>query len=488
MQPITRSLTCLAVVALLACGVAAQEKDPRVNPPIMPIGVESSSKAPGEASGPPAPAKPAVTPDQEPLSSGNWLGLGFWDGGRSYLVGGFSLNSGFDTNSQNTANGGWQSRSSFNARVGMQRVWSRSQFNLNYSIGGQLYNSRQSAAQRNGALVQSLGVSQSLSWRRWSLSLSESFTYLPESSFGGGVGAGSGFGNGGFGGLGGFGIPGLTIPGTPNPFVTPGQTILTTRGARISNSIGGQVGYSLSPRSQITANGAFSMLRFLEGNFIETNSMVFSAGYNYVLNSKDTIATRYVGQQMTFLGATGGVNAHNFHLSYARRVTGRMSFQISGGPAFNEMRSPLGNVTRRQSWSGMTGWQYAWPNLNVGASYSRSITDGSGVLSGANTHSVSFNVGRRLSQMWSGGASIRFAHNSSLSGLNGGTPASFESWNFGVRLSRPLGRSMSLNTSYNMQHQSRSVCALAGSGCIPTSLRHVFSVGFSWQMQPIGLE
>ena len=80
-----RFRTSCLVLALWASTVAAQEKDPRVNPPVMPTGAESSSKAPGETAGA-VPATPTVTPDQQPLSGGNWLGLGFWDGGRRDLI------------------------------------------------------------------------------------------------------------------------------------------------------------------------------------------------------------------------------------------------------------------------------------------------------------------------------------------------------------------------------------------------------------------
>lgn len=457
-----------AVAVLLPGYLAAQEKDPRLNPPVQPVGVESSSKAPGAAT--PAPVQ-TTTIEKEPLSGASWLGLGFLGGARSYLQPSFSLsqNADLETAGPNV----WRSQTQINAGLKLRREWQSYLVDLDYSLGGLAY----ASGQNQTSLVQAVNLGQQISRRRWTISMRDAFSYLPESSYGTPL----------LGNLNGNGLGSNLLNG--NPLYNPTQTLLTGGGSRISNMVSGQVQYDVNRQLAFTGSTSYSIFRFLNNsqNLFETNTLSVQGGVNYALNRFDTLAVTYSIQQTRFKGQTGGFDSQVVQLNYAHRINGRMSFQVGAGPDFRTFDFPGRPKDTRTSWSARTRFLYSLRNMDMGLSYSHSSTNGSGVLLGASTDSIEGSVSRKLFRDWSSSFSGGYARNESFAQTAVGTnQARFGTWKANAIVGRRIGRSVQLNGVYTFQSQEQTLCG-ATTLCLANTRRHVFGITFSWLFRQIEL-
>ncbi len=476
----------VAILSLTLClPVAwAQQKDPRVNPPVTPVG-ESSSKAPESTTSAPA-AVPAAAqePDTRPLTGVEDFSLGSLNSGRSFLVSGVRITQGFDSN-HNLAQGSsrFSHQTNVNGSVQLQHLWSRYTLAASYRAGGTLYSGRTGAR----APIHNLSLSQTILGRRWTALVSDSFSYLPEAAFG----------LGGFGGIGGIGpLPGSSLgdtlgvnQGTLNPILLPNQTVLTGRSTRISNQVIGQFSYVLSPRISWNVSGGYGILRFLEDGFIDSRNSSFRTGMNYQIGGNDSVGIFYGFGASSFEDTTRAFDSHTVSFSYGRRLTGRLALQFSAGPTISQFRNAVTGSGSRVSWSTRTMLQYALQDdMNLHLGYYRTITGGSGVFLGAQSDVVNVSLARRLNRIWSMGVDFGYAHNSSLRELNPGVQANatFNSYRAGVNFARPVGRYANLSLAYTLNYQNRGACVT--TVCNGRVLRHAFMLGFDWQFRPISLE
>jgi hypothetical protein len=487
----------LVVFCLLASAAAAQQKDPRVNPPIPPVTAgESTSKAPDD----PAAAAPAQTPDTSPLSGNEIWTLGNLSNTRSLLVPSFRFFQIGDTNTSSAPGSGRSSAvTSISGQIGLQWQKSAAQFHVDYRGGGVVYNS----VTGNQTHYHGLDLRYTASGRRLTLLLANSFVFLPEANFGGGglTGIGGGFGGnfgggfgntggvpGGGGGLGGFGggLGGNLQPGT-----VPSQSIFNGIGPRFSDTVITQIMMALNRRSSLTMSGSYGMLRFLDGGSIESNSYQFRMGYDFQITGRDTLAVSYMVGLQRFEGIDRSFDNHNVLLSYGRKITGRLAWQVGGGPRVNLFNNPLQGSGRNVAWTLRSNLVYSLANTNLTLNYLRATTSGSGVLLGAETDRVGVSFGRPLSRMWTGAVNFGYAHNRSLQELTTGTARNaFHSLTGGISLSRPMGRKGTLTFVYNTQYQRSnfSFCAPGTATCGRFMLRHHFGLGFTFGLGPYELE
>lgn len=483
---ITKQLRAVAWIAGLALVLSPalpaqqKEKDPRVNPPVTPAG-ESTSRAPDAAM--PTGAAPAqdVSPDSRPLTGAEEFSLGVLNGGRSFLIPTFRITQGFDMRSNQPDLG---HQTNINGSLQLQHVASRHTLTASYAAGGTVYSQRGLRTP-----VHNLSISDSIVGQRWSLLLSNSFSYLPESAFG----------------LGGFGnqiglspLPGASLGNFPgisqsglNPQLLPNQSILTGQSTRISNMALGQFSYVFSPRLSWNAMGGYGILRFLDPGFTNNNNVTFRTGMNYVLGAADTIGITYGYNAVRFQGTTSSTDNHSIQFFYGRKLTGRLAMSAGVGPSFSLFNNPVAGSGTRSSLNITTGLTYAMENVNLTLRYNRFISNGSGVFLGAHTDMVDATAARQISRMWSIGIDGGYAYNVGLSQLNPGSVASrsFHTYRAGASFSRPVGRNANLSFGYHMNYQNRFACpAGTTTSCGSSTLGHSVSISLDWQFRPISLE
>lgn len=450
----------LMLIVLLTATVAWAQSGP-----IEPLNQDETAK--------PQPSNDIVVPDTRPLTGAQQLGLGSAEGKRTFLLTGFRFTQSVDSNAA-MRSGETSFGAVFNpgGDIALQRKSARSELALHYNAGGTFYTDSTNlpdGASRNQMFHQ-FGVTQTFNFRRWSVLLSDALSYSPESTF---AYFGSGYGT----------IPGMSGLGSNiaglNSNLMPNQSILAGPTSQLANTAVGQLQYSFSARSSLTATGSYGVLYFPDNDLMDGRQYNAMAGYNRILTSRDSIGLLYGYSSYSFEGTGQRMNNHLVQLSYARRLTGRLSLKLAGGPQINAFNTP-GLSDQRAYWSADAAAIYRRGRNEFSLNYIHSITGGSGVLMGAETSNLTAGVGRSLSRAWSGSLSFGYARNSGIS-VNRDYDAEYGT----IELRRRLGAYAGLYFNYSIQSQGVGSCGLT---CGDNALRHIFGVGFDWHFRPVRLD
>jgi len=420
---------------------------------------------------------PALQPDARPLTGVQNPTLGSPEIRHSYWVPGLQYSNIVSSAALNqTTASGWNSTNYLTGNVSLLEAWSRSQLSLNYSGGG--FFSSQSSQGRG--YFHQLGLIQNFDWGRWQLDVLDQFSYLPESPFG--FGGGTGISIPGVGGSLGTPLPGLGGNFQPN------QTILTSLGARYSNSFTTQALYRLSPRGSINVAGSYGILRFLQAGNINSNDYIANVGYNYSLGKKDALGMLYRFSAFRYIGNPQALDDHAVQLSYGRKITGRLALQISGGPEITTFHIPIGNATHHIGESVNGTLNYAFKQDSLTLSYLHGVSNGSGTQVGSTTDQVQTGLRWRVSRSWQGNVNFGYARNGTLG--NSGVSQNSQTYNsyyIGGGLSRPLGREANISLAYTAQIQNSNLAICATGTCNKNYTQHQITIGFSWHARPFVL-
>jgi len=396
----------------------------------------------------------------------------------SYWVPGFQYSNIVSSTSLNqTTASGWNSTSYLVGNLSLLEAWSRSQLSMNYS-GGALF---PSDSKQNRGYFHLLGLSHISDWGRWRLVILDQFSYLPDSPFG--FGGGTGISIPGIGGSLGAPLPGLGGSYQPN------QTVLTTFGTRYGNALATQVSYKLTRRGSINLAGFYGILRFLQPGNIQSNDYGGNLGYDYALGKKDTIGVLYRFSAFRYIGAPqAALNDHAIHLSYGRKITGRLALQISGGPEITTFAVPIGTATSQIGESVSANLNYATTYNRLLLTYSHGVSNGSGVQAGSASDQVQTELSRQLSRSWRGNFNFGYAHNGNLGNLAAGqTGQTFNSYYVGGNLSHPLGREATFSVAYTSRIQTSNQAVCAGGICNTNHTENQITLGVSWHARPFVL-
>jgi hypothetical protein len=428
-------------------------------------------------------ANPQVlAPDTRALAGARDISLGVPALTRSFWQPLFNVMLTLDTNPLATNHSsGLTTWTSLFGGIDLHRMSGRSDLTLNYLAGGLTANN----GDASNSLSHQLELGEKLSWRGTAISFLDQLSYLPEAAFGsGGPSLAS--------------VQGLSL----QPVLTPNQSILTTRGQRISNSFVTEVDRFLTPRSSLTFVGSYSLLRFLDNGFLNFGEAVFQAGYNHQITPKDTIALLYRLTAFRYNNFDQSIDSHVVQVAYGRRVTGRLAFQVAAGPEVGFFRTPIspstgtsgGSTTTMPSfsqayWTLDTSMTYQRQRTQFGLAYDHSLSGGAGVLAGAINNQVSGSINSQLTRTLSGGFVLGYARNQALN-VAAPTPSnqSYNYWFSGMDFSHPWGRWTSLFLSYRVQFQNSNTDFCGGITCGKSFVRQTVSIGFGWRPRPIPIE
>jgi len=425
-----------------------------------------------------------LAPDTTPLSGVQNLSLGTLENAHSYWQPHIDIFGSFDSNPEEGPHGSsWGTWTSLSGGVDVHRIAGNSDLALTYTGGGMI----SSGASATNGVVQELGVVDKFTLRRWTLSLLDNLSYLPEASFG-------------FGGLGNIGTSGGSS-GLGAPFGTPGQTILTGIGQSVANAFATEADVNLTPRTSLTFVGGYSLLHYSNTGLLDSGDASFRAGYNYLATRKDTIAVFYTFTAFRYSNFNQSINDHTIQASYGRRVTGKLAFQVAAGPQVAVSRVAItpgavsgasGGATSTGSsltqlyWSLDTNLQYQMKRTALVLSYIHGVNAGSGVLGGSVGDVASGSLTRQMSRTFSSGLTAGYSRNSG-SLITSTTPVNetFDYWFAGASFSHPIGRTLGLTLSYQMQYQDSNSAFCIGSLCGQSVIRNLISIGVGWHERPL---
>ena len=436
-----------------------------------------------------SPQGQGFTPDTRPLAGAQTLSLGLATG-HSFWQPYFDVTSTAESNALvSTSNAAWATWTSLSAGVDLHRISGSSNLTLSYLGIGSISND----GSTGNYVTQQLGLAESLTWRRTVVSLIDQVAYLPEAAFGY-----SGFGSSTQAAGGSLGL---------QPGFTPAQSILTSLSQSISNTSIIQSNTFLTRRTSLTFVGSYGLLDYFGNNLLNNNEMIFGAGYNYQWTRKDTIALLYDFDGFRYSNGSQSINGHSVQFSYARRVTGRMAFQIAGGPdvTFSQIPIPTSagssgvssntgsttGKTRQFFWVLNTSLTYQLRRTALGLSYSHGVSGGSGVLAGSLSDNATGTASRQFTRRFTGALTAGYSRNTGLavtsSSVSTLSNQTYNFWFGGVNFTRTWGRSINLALGYQLQYQDSNSAFCVTATCGTNLANHLIFLSLGWHPRPIAL-
>jgi len=423
-----------------------------------------------------------LTPDTTPLSGALNVGLGNLQNDHSYWQPHVDISGSVDSNPQEGPNStNWSTWTSISGGLDLHRISGNSDLTLSYLGGGMIATGGQASS---GALQQ-LGVIEKLSLRRWTLSFVDQLSYLPGSALA-------------FGGLDGVGLGEGGSVGLGSSFGLPGQTNLTGLGQSLANAFTTEADVNLTPRTSLTFVGGYTVLDYPDSSLLNSTGANFRGGYNYLLTRKDTVAVFYTYSGIRYGNFDQSIDVHTIQGSYARRVTGKLAFQIAAGPQIAMFRTPIPNSSgssgggttstsssRELYWSLSANLDYQLRRTGFNLSYNHGVNGGTGLLGGSVGDIVAGSITHQMSRTFSSGISAGYSRNFGLA--IGALPVSqtYNYWFAGATFTHPVGRTLGLTFAYQMQYQDSNSSFCFGPTCGTSVIRHVISFGIGWHERPL---
>ena len=459
----------LAVLLVAALGVCYAQADS--DKPAEPKAGATASQAPEEFDYP--------MPEQPSDSSST--------GERSFLLPGLHLSQSLDSKLDGSSAAGPRSVTRALGSLDLIKMWKRFRTSVDY-VGGGAFSSE---ASTSGRQLHELQVNQKFLWRNGQLGMRDSFSYLPEGSFGAGsFGGATSYEASGLGSFsGGFGTEG-TGEGSLGfeQFGALGQDL------RVSNVTSLDISEALTSRSVVTMAGAFGLLHFVNNKrgLIDTQLVSVQASFGYRLNRRDEIAFVSGFQDFHYPRiAAGSFTSYAERALYTRHVSARMDLMVGGGPQFLVIQNPQVAATRRITGSGFASLSYHLSRTNLSLSYSRRVTSGSGFFAGATSDIARLTATRHLALRWEAEADVGYAHSTRIEPIPAGIDArSYQFGYAGGALRREIGRHWRAFVSYQFNGIDfpGSACSNAGAACGSFAQRHAATMGLDWHPLAIRLD
>ncbi len=415
---------------------------------------------------------PAETPDARSFQSTEEFSPGHVSAMRSYFLPSLSISEMMDSNYQITpGQKQFEAISTIVGRLTFGKMSKHTNISADYFGGEAIYTHRSTP----NSTMHQFGITGSYTGRRWSFTLDDRATYLPEADLG----------YGGFGYTGGLGLSlgGVNSSnlGELNSVFNPTGALLTGRGNRILNTSVVQVQYATSARSSISVAGSYSVLHFRSPGFTDTRSATFFTGYSHALNARDYVGINYGFSMYQIQSSVPAFHTQFVQFSYGHKISGRLAMQVGAGPMIQQFTLPISGPSTQTSWMATSSLQARAHRGNLGLIYSHFITGGAGVLRGATTDTVRATWGMPLTRKWQFSLGPGFAHNRSLpQTTSGSVESTFNSFYGNANLSRSIGRHISMFFTYDYQAQRSTTIPCISTNCEASLGRHLVGFGFNF--------
>ena len=442
----------------------------------------------------------------------------------SYLQPGATFSESASTNVGNEL-GGSTSFSSITRGLGslaLKRLWSHYDLALDY-VGGAAYYQKGGLGWKT---LQDLGIDQKILWKRGQLQLRDSFSYLPEGTFGASYGS-----------LGSVGVASMGSTGFSSFFSGSGLGALGLT-PRIMNVSLAELSENLNPKSSLTATGGYAFTHFYGNDvngsaFIGSSQITAQTGYNRTLTSHTQLAAVYGYQGFDFSIVGTSFHSHVIQGMYGHRISGRLDLLLGAGPQFTFLDSPsevcsdptvppfpgicnppntLNPITIKSTKLGVAAQarlRYRISKNTLDLRYERFVTSGGGLFTGAQSDIVRFTIEHPLSRIWSLSTDLGFSHNDRLQPLTpqqksacanqilqnpqfacpANDATSYTDGFAGAALHRYFGRNWHGFLSYQFSEIAfdHSFCTV-GTACNRISNRQIVTVGLDWTPRPIRID
>jgi hypothetical protein len=252
-----------------------------------------------------------------------------------------------------------------------------------------------------------------------------------------------------------------------------------------------ETNYHFALNDLIGGSGSFYDLNFTnvpaKTQLTNSETASGSAFWLHRIFRGDWAGTSYRFDRITFNG--GESRVHSFYAVDTLDLSHRFTLTGFVGPQYSENQGLLSAQTSPNSWSVAGGAEGGWQSLrtSLSAGYSRSISDGAGVLGTVRLQSIHANFRRELVPGWAAALNVNHGTNQSLVLPASSSASSINLTSAGISLERNVGKSIGLRLGYNHDFQEQYSASTATSSTLDAS-RNRFFVTLSYQWaKPLGM-
>jgi hypothetical protein len=312
-------------------------------------------------------------------------------------------------------------------------------------------------------LFDSLSLSQGFVRRKWNLKLSDNASYRQEAPT-------TGF----------SGVPGTGEPiGGPTPPPSSSQSILTVNTRTVENSANGEFEHTLNYATSLNFGGNSELLRYPDGNGIDTDNETANAGITQRLNARNSLSYRYLFSEFSYPGSSLGqvtttLMTNSALFGYQRHWTRQITTNAAIGPEWvGGANSAVVPFSTRVSGNASFEDQFRFGSTSL--NYSHTTSGGGGFLIGGEIDSASAGFSREFKKKLTTELSGGYMRTSGL-GTQGTIDGKFGAAMFTWRLSRYF----TAFASYTADDQSSS--SPLPSNALNQTLQVIsFGIGYSPQ-------
>jgi len=270
----------------------------------------------------------------------------------------------------------------------------------------------------------------------------------------------------------------------------PNASLITPLATQRSDSTTVEMNYHFALNDLVGASGSFYDLHFsnqssgtqVTSPLLDSQTTSGSAFWLHRLFRRDWGGVSYRFDRITGDGET---RAHSFSAVNTLSLSKHITLTGFVGPQYSE-NEPSGGLPQSNQWSVAGGAEAGWQDqhTSVSAGYSRSVSDGGGLLGSVRLQSVHASFRRELIPGWAAALTVTHGTNPALTPSS--TASSINLTSAGVSLERNVGKSLGFRLGYTHDFQER----LGAPGSSPTldASRNRFFATLSYQWaKPLGM-
>jgi len=325
----------------------------------------------------------------------------------------------------------------------------RHPFGLSYSGG---YTSDITGPSYGTGLFQRLLLSQGFAWRKWNVTISDDISYRPQAP------------TTGFSGIAGIGEP---IGGSGSTPVSS-QSILTLNARVVENDANGTIEHVLNHVTKFNVGGGSLLLRYPDGNGLDTNTEMANAGLTFRLDGRNSLAVSYMLSEFSYPGFTVSFTSQSALFGYSRMWSRKVSTNVSAGPQWIGS-SDSAFLPHSTTITANASINYKFRFVSADLAYDRSANGGAGYLLGSEEDRIHADFSRAFRTSLTAGLEGGYLRTTGLT-ENGVTNAKYG----GIQVSKRLSRYLNVFGNYSLMDQSSSSQLPANA---LNNLLQVFSFG-----------
>jgi hypothetical protein len=280
----------------------------------------------------------------------------------------------------------------------------------------------------------------------------------------------------------------------------PNTSLITPLATQRSNLTTVETNYHFALNDLVGASGSFYDLHFSNppsnGSAVslltDSQTATGSAFWLHRIFRGDWGGGSYRFDRIAFTG--GETRVHSFFVVNTLDLSHRFSLTVFAGPQYadNENEFVVAGVpqsSQSKNWTGAGGAEAGWRNqrTSVSAGYSRSISDGGGLLGAVRLQNVYGNVRRELVPGWTVALNASHGTNQSLLLPSPSGADSIHLTSAGIALERNVGKSFGLRMGYNHDFQQEFGLSAPNPPTLDAHRNRVFvTLSYQWA-KPLGM-